>query len=118
MTALQPPVTVLVTGTTADRAALRLAAAEALLRDHALLVLAAYAPPLGAGPIAWSPGLIAARKVTLDALSWLRQSHPHLPLDYRVMPGDPVDAMVSSSADAVALVVPALPGATGAAVAL
>jgi nucleotide-binding universal stress UspA family protein len=113
MTAHAHPVTVLVTGTAADRAALRLAAAEALLRDHPLLLIATYVrPDAGAEPISWSPQLAGAREAALGALSWLRESHPHLSLDYRIVPGDPADALVSRSAEAVAIVVPALAGGT------
>lgn len=114
MTAIQHPVVVCVTGTVADRAALRLAATEAVLRERPLHLLATYVPPdPHAGPIGWSPHLVTARSAMISALSWLREAHPGLLLDYRVVPGDAAEVLVNSSAHAASVVVPALSQTTG-----
>ncbi|GAA0907783.1 universal stress protein [Virgisporangium ochraceum] len=120
MTAVQLPVTVLVTGTVADRTAVRLAANEALLHERPIRVLTTYTPPdPTAGPIGWAPQLTTAQRAMGAALRWLRESHPALPVDYRVAPGDPAEILIGMSPDAALAVVPAVtharPGAvTGA----
>jgi nucleotide-binding universal stress UspA family protein len=116
MTALQQPVIVAVTGTAADRAAVRLATAEAQLRERPLHVVATYVPPdPDAGPIGWAPQLVTARNAMLAALAWLRDRHPTVPVDYRVVPGDAAEVLISRSSGAEVVVVPAVPAAYDAA---
>jgi nucleotide-binding universal stress UspA family protein len=104
MSTVQQPVIVVVRGTVADRAAVRLAAAEALLGERPLHLLATYEPPdPHTGPIGWAPQLVTARTSMLRALSWVRETHPRLPFDYRVVPGDPADVLVRGAPPDTAL---------------
>ena len=87
MTVVAHPVIVVVTSTPADKAAVRLATAEALLREQPLHLLAAYAPTdPHAGPTGWAPQLGSARNAMLSALAWLRATQPQLPVDYWIVP--------------------------------
>jgi nucleotide-binding universal stress UspA family protein len=95
-----------VNGTPAGHAAVQVAAAEALLRQRELHVVAAH-PPVGGGTAVGN-----ARRAMIDALGWLRATHPDLVVDARVLPGDTAGLVVERSADADLVVVPAVPAAT------
>jgi nucleotide-binding universal stress UspA family protein len=101
------PVVVAVTGTPADVPAIHLAAAEAILRHRPLHVLATYEPPPEPADRAASATVLAgARLAMTEAALWLRSAHPGLPVDCRVLPGDPAVLLVTRSGAAEEVVVP------------
>jgi len=103
------PVIVAVRGGPQDQPAVRLAAAEAILRQRTLHLFATYdPPPAPAEDEAWAPALAAARRSMTDALAWLRRAHPDLPVDYRVVAGDPAVLLTARSDSATTVVVPAV----------
>jgi len=104
------PVVVAVTGASGDAAAVRLAAAEAVLRERELHLLAGH-PPVGPhiGPAERWPPLGTARRTMIDALTGLRATYPDLLVDCRVLPGDPAELLIERSARADVVVVPAPP---------
>jgi nucleotide-binding universal stress UspA family protein len=101
------PVVVAISGTPADVPAIHLAAAEAILRQRPLHVLATYEPPPapadGATPVR---RLAAARLAMTEAMLWMRAAHPDLSVDYRVLPGDPAVLLITRSGTATEVVVP------------
>jgi nucleotide-binding universal stress UspA family protein len=99
------PIVVAVTGTPADTPAVHLAATEAILRRRPLHLLAVYEPP-PAERVVSATALAGARLAMTEALLWLRSAHPDLPVDCRVLPGDPAMLLVTRSGTAAEVVVP------------
>jgi nucleotide-binding universal stress UspA family protein len=100
------PVVVAICGTAAqDVPAVHLAATEAILRHRPLHLIAAYEPP--PEPLDPAPALIGAQGAMTQALRWLDAAHPGLPVDGRVLLGDPAVLLVTRSDSAVEVVVPA-----------
>lgn len=103
------PVVVGVDGSAPSRAALRFGFEEAALRGLPLHAVYAYTPP----PPPWRAGVhydpaeieTAERHQLADWVRPLRAEHPGVPVEHRLVTGNPAERLLAAARDAVLLVI-------------